>query len=472
MNCVDEWKGVSGRDTNINTKEGAYFDNTLSSTYANYYATKSESEIASEYFPKDYKSGAFFDDEIDAVNEGRVEPIEDAWYRPFKPKETEIQKPIEKPQEKRCESEMVFDFSKNFESSELFDEDCDDMQQEINQKPCFSINHDFDSGLIFIDLLTGSNSDISAEETGDSSDTEYKPNAKIMKASKKLETKKSSPKKMQKNRSRNSVNLEDVLIELGDNVRPYLDSCTSRKGDLICPECPRRFGSYKSLHTHIEIHLKGVFARCPLCQCVYPNKTHLIRHLHHHTNERRHICETCGKSFFYDHCLKQHQQVHITEKPFACKFCMAKFARRANFRDHIRTHTGEKPYSCQFCSLKFQRSIMLKTHQKVHKGETPYSCDTCENSFPTNELLQQHLYRHTNQNEVSSSSNSNFDVCTSVQRSEVSIERIPNKSKEFPFECKVCGARFRKSFLRTKHINKHLESNSISVTYNECVNAK
>ena len=469
MSTVGEWKGLNGRDTIVARKECEYFDNTFESTYTNLYDTKSEFEIASEYFPKDYKSGAFFDDEIDAVNEGRVEPIEDAWYCPFKPKESEIQIPIEEPKEKRCENEIVYDFSKDFESSDSFDDDFDEMLQN-GEKPTFSINHDFDTNVIYIDLLPGSNSELSAQESGDSSDTEYKPNAKKVKSPKRPQPNKSPQKNMKKNRTRNPVNLEDVLNELGDNVRPYLDSCTSKKGDLICPECPRRFGSYKSLHTHLEIHLKRVFARCPLCQCVYPNKTHLIRHLYHHTNERTHICDTCGKSFFYDHCLKQHQQVHFTEKPFVCKFCMAKFARRANFRDHIRTHTGEKPYSCEFCNLKFQRSTMLKIHQKVHKGETPFGCNICNDLFPTNELLQQHLYRHTNQTEVSFSSN--LDVPTSVQRNETINERVSNKSSNYPFECKVCGARFKKSFLRTKHINKHLESNSISVTYNECVNVK
>ena len=462
MSSVDGWKGVSGGDI-IGTKKGGYSYHTFGRAYTNFYETKTEFEIASEYYPKGFKSGAFFDDEIDAVNEGRVEPIEDAWYRPFEPQEREAQKKIETPKLERCEDEVVYNFSKDFENSDSFDEDFDEILQET--QTTFT---NFGSDAICIDLLNGSNSDLSPEETGDSSDTEYIPNAKKAKTIKRLQTTKSSPKKKKKNRSRNQVNLEDVLNELGDNVRPYLDSCTSRKGDLICPECPRRFGSYKSLHTHLEIHLKGVFARCPLCQCVYPNKTHLIRHLHHHTNERTHICDTCGKSFFYDHCLKQHQQVHIIEKPFVCKFCMAKFARRANFRDHIRTHTGEKPYSCEFCHLKFQRGTLLKTHQKIHKGEAPFGCHICDDTFPTNELLQQHLYRHRNQTEISSSCNP--DVPTSIQRTGTTSERTVTKSSEFPFECKVCGARFKKSFLRTKHINKHLESNSISVTYNECVN--
>ena len=84
---------------------------------SNRFRVKSEFEIASEYYPPNFKSGAFFDDEIEAVNEGRVEPIEDAWYRPFTSKKCgkfpEIENSV-----KMEEETKIYDFSKNFDEIE------------------------------------------------------------------------------------------------------------------------------------------------------------------------------------------------------------------------------------------------------------------------------------------------------------------------------------------------------------------
>ena len=410
---------------------------------SNRFRVKSEFEIASEYYPPSFKSGAFFDDEIEAVNEGRVEPIEDAWYKPFSSKKCEKFSETENNGNFE-ETTKIYDFSKNV----------DDIQENSHfGQPS---NGEYEMNVIHIDLISNSEiSDVSSEST----DSDYKPEndqiRNFTKSTKSFPPNRNS-KKIKKSYSR--LNLEEVLQDLGDNVRPYLDSCTSRKGDIVCPDCPRRFGTYRSLHTHLAIHLKGDYSRCPICQCVYPSKTHLIRHLHHHTNERSFICDICGKGFFYLHCLTQHQQVHQTDKPYACKFCSAKFARHTNLKNHIRTHTGEKPYSCEFCSETFQRSLMLKNHQKENCAGMLYKCGICENSFPTNGLLERHMYNHCEEN-----------TTFAAAKYEISPKKEPKNLNDRPFECKVCGARFRKSFLRTRHINRHLVSNSIRVSYNECV---
>ena len=409
--------------------------------FSNRFRVKTEFEIASEYYPPDFKSGAFFDDEIEAVNEGRVEPIEDAWYIPSSPKKCEKFPEIENNGNLE-ETTKIYDFSKNFDNIE---------ENSIFDQPS---NEEYDRNVIKIDLISNSEiSDVSSE----SNDSDYKPeNDPNFKRSTITFPSNNISRKMKKSYTR--LNLEEVLQDLGDNVRPYLDSCTSRKGDIVCPDCPRRFGTYKSLHTHWAVHLKGKYSRCPICQCVYPSKTHLIRHLQHHTNERTFICDICGKGFFYPHCLTQHQQVHQKEKPFVCKFCSAKFARHSNLKNHIRTHTGERPYTCEFCSQTFQRSLNLKNHQKENCGEMLYKCDICENSFPTNGLLERHMYNHCEEKKT-----------FATEKLENFPKKEPKKSSDRPYECKVCGARFRKSFLRTKHINRHLVSNSISVSYNECV---
>lgn len=98
--------------------------------------------------------------------------------------------------------------------------------------------------------------------------------------------------------------------------------------------------------------------------------------------------------------------------------------------------TGEDRLLCQFpgCGRSFDRPNLLKRHIKVHSGEASSSrfvCDVCKKSFESGSKLEDHYRRHTG---------------------------------ERPFQCHVCGNKFRYKGDRTKHlknlhgIHKSLES--------------
>ena len=435
-----------------------------------------EFEIADRFRPCSLKLGAFFDDEIEALKEGKVEPIEDAWYTPFQPVKVEKPDFDLEPQNKIIKTENFFDeidikpFA-NTQNPIVEESERKYYFDEATEKPSTE------------DYRYRKKLSIPSYAEIHTSEDDYEPSSKSYikkrKYKKPITTKTPYYPKQYLPVHELPVNADtgreiktedplvnSILNDLGDNYRPFLDSCTFRKGEISCPDCPRMFGAYRSLHQHLKVHMRHKFSRCPICQSVYPNKTHLIRHLQSHSNERSYVCKVCGKSFFYQHALKQHSQVHETgtDRPHACKFCSSRFSRKTNLLEHIRTHTGEKPYSCEFCPMRFLRGAQLRIHQRIHMGETPHKCLDCEKSFATIELLEKHQRDNC------------LRVNAKYERPNFRREIVPDDKRcediDKPYVCKICGAAFKKPFLRTKHINKHLETNAISVSFVECVDLK
>lgn len=62
----------------------------------------------------------------------------------------------------------------------------------------------------------------------------------------------------------------------------------------------------------------------------------------HHTTDKRHKCDVCGKTFKLKNTLKNHVFQHTGEKRFVCPFCNRSFASSGNFYSHRkRMHPQE-----------------------------------------------------------------------------------------------------------------------------------
>ena len=117
----------------------------------------------------------------------------------------------------------------------------------------------------------------------------------------------------------------------------------------------------------------------------------------------------------------------------------------------MRTHTKERPFSCNLCGQNFPSKHRLKDHIKGHK--LLFKCENCDMSFPNRRLLRNHQnqkhdkpYRH---------------YCSECPAKYNSLQQFEthmySHTGDMPFECSVCGKRFRSQKNLTRHSHLHGE---------------
>ncbi|XP_018335289.1 zinc finger protein 235-like [Agrilus planipennis] len=125
-----------------------------------------------------------------------------------------------------------------------------------------------------------------------------------------------------------------------------------------CVVCGKDFVFSTYLHTHqIRNHkviIDGIIGtnQCYICLRRCANLRTLQRHIKKHENrvnlkrnEKRHLCDICGKRYDVKAKLDTHYRTHTGEKPFACSYCPKSFTKREYLTMHERVHSGEKPYA-------------------------------------------------------------------------------------------------------------------------------
>ena len=187
-------------------------------------------------------------------------------------------------------------------------------------------------------------------------------------------------------------------------------------GELVCPHCPRSFGSTKSYKKHLTAHKAKRLVECDICKKYYIGQLKLHQRIH--SGEKPFQCDQCQKKFVNNGNLETHKRIHSGEKPFQCNQCQKKFAHSGNFVEHKRIHSGEKPFQCDQCQKKFVNNGNLETHKRIHSGEKPFQCDQCEKKFAQSSVLERHKRTHT---------------------------------REKPFKCNFCGKGFSTNQNRKRH---------------------
>ncbi|MEQ2277983.1 hypothetical protein XENORESO_010699 [Xenotaenia resolanae] len=154
-------------------------------------------------------------------------------------------------------------------------------------------------------------------------------------------------------------------------------------------EEPKQSNSLLKTHT-----FKNLYS-CKICGKIFPQNSHLTRHMRIHTGEKPFSCVTCGKSFSQKGNLAYHMKGHTGEKPFSCITCGKSFSFKSILLIHARIHTAEKPFSCMTCGKSFTQKSSLTYHMRVHTGEKPFSCMFCGKTFRQRSKLTRHTRIHT-----------------------------------------------------------------------------
>ncbi|CAG9763093.1 unnamed protein product [Ceutorhynchus assimilis] len=175
--------------------------------------------------------------------------------------------------------------------------------------------------------------------------------------------------------------------------RRHLDAKHNQKR-YVCDICGKNISSERHLKAHKKLH-EANYEAVYFQECGFCNKR--FRHLKKHIREsheglgHNYVCPTCGKTFRSENSFKVHQMIHKGIRPYECQCCHKQFYSKQYLTVHWRTHTGEKPFQCIICGKSFSQKSPLKIHMRLHTGERPYECDVCEEKFVSKQKLTFHL---------------------------------------------------------------------------------
>ncbi|KAH8356021.1 hypothetical protein KR200_007597, partial [Drosophila serrata] len=193
--------------------------------------------------------------------------------------------------------------------------------------------------------------------------------------------------------------------------------------NFVCPECPKKFYNSYLRNMHLRVRHRGEKPwSCNHCSESFTNATCRQKHereVHgvgprismnrseqkqlkaqkEETNDGRHQCKLCAKTYSSKRTLAWHMNSHTGERPLKCKVCAKGFAGPAALRRHEMTH-DKLPFHCEICLKGFLLRCQLKEHQVVHTGDRPFWCEICDIYYRFRRSLDKHNKSDAHKNKV------------------------------------------------------------------------
>lgn len=188
-----------------------------------------------------------------------------------------------------------------------------------------------------------------------------------------------------------------------------------------CDKCPKSFIQKGQLSSHMGRHQ---MYQCSKCDKVLAGKGSLSAHMvNMHSDEGKHICDTCGREFKTKQCFDNHVRKHMglaedtsiaceichvvlhnkitlkkhiiakhtqTDEIFICNICNKQAPNKFALESHKRKVHCEEKYQCEFCEKRFKNPITLKEHRASHTGEILYTCPFCATTFNSKANMYAH----------------------------------------------------------------------------------
>ncbi|XP_005185566.2 RE1-silencing transcription factor [Musca domestica] len=166
----------------------------------------------------------------------------------------------------------------------------------------------------------------------------------------------------------------------------------------ICPACGKIFRSHFSLTIHKRIHylesdssVKLALA-CPDCNQLFNKLTQLKQHIESVHYPDGFVCKICNRKLNSLSLLERHMiKVHL-DRPFNCQQCGKNFSDPVTFEEHVISHNSHKVHKCRICGRKYSTEFFLMEHMRNHKEQIRQTCVVCGK---VTLRITQHMKIHT-----------------------------------------------------------------------------
>lgn len=256
----------------------------------------------------------------------------------------------------------------------------------------------------------------------------------------------------------------------------------------LCKYSTHRRGHFNA---HVAGHTGRPF-RCGECSSTFKRKAHLQQHQLRHTKERPHKCSFlgCGKAFASSWALSEHQNTHDDSAlyPYRCDHadCGKTFASKGNLRQHMTIHNSERRHICETCQRSFKLRHHLRRHALshqppdircrdadckamfattadmekhfvLHTGEKPYACSLCTCTFAQRAGRRDHIERYHTQEGAQRGKKQETRVAKALAAAGISFKR----EHRVDFSC------FGATFAREDFVSDHAPGGIISIEVDE-----
>ena len=168
--------------------------------------------------------------------------------------------------------------------------------------------------------------------------------------------------------------------------------------ELVCNICGKTFNNSAKYNAHVDYHKDCNTRRtnvCEKCGNSFTGANKLKLHIQSvHEKRRDHKCKICGKFFSQDSSMKKHiKEVHEgIKKTYNCDQCEKTFFEKRYLRDHISfVHEGNKKHQCNTCGKTYPYYLALKAHITAVHGDQSFNCAHCGKMFAAKEYMKAHV---------------------------------------------------------------------------------